>query len=80
MILLKAQLNKILDVTDLGEPKKIVGIEITRDRPKRSILISQTKYIESILQKYGLQKSNTVGMPLDPKIMLEKEDNGQTGD
>ena len=71
---LKKELNTILDVTDLGEPKKIVGIEITRDRPNRSIQISQSKYIESILAKQGLQTCNAVGMPLDPAIILKKED------
>jgi hypothetical protein len=76
---LKEQLKSILDVTDLGEPKKIVGIEITRDRQNRSVQLSQTKYIESILQKQGLQSCNPVGMPLDPKIMLEKEETDQEG-
>src|SRR6267154_6345533 len=76
---LKTQLKSILDITDLGEPRKIVGIEITRDRANKMIQISQTKYIESILRKYGLQKSNAVGMPLDPKIILEKEETDQEG-
>jgi hypothetical protein len=77
---LKRQLKNIFDVTDLGEPSKIVGIEITRDRPNRSIRISQSKYIETILIKHGLQSSNSVGMPLDPAIIvLEKEDTDQDG-
>src|SRR6267154_1237001 len=76
---LKTQLKSILDITDLGEPRKIVGIEITRDRANKTIQISQTKYIKSILRKYGLQKSNAVGMPLDPKIILEKEETDQEG-
>jgi hypothetical protein len=76
---LKGQLNSILDVTDLGEPKKIVGIEITRDRPKRSIRISQTKYIENILAKQGLQSCNPVKMPLDPAVILEKENTDKDG-
>lgn len=67
------------DHASLGEPKKIVGIEITRDRQNRSVQLSQTKYIESILQKQGLQSCNPVGMPLDPKIMLEKEETDQEG-
>ncbi|GBE80154.1 hypothetical protein SCP_0213570 [Sparassis crispa] len=71
---LKRELRNMFEVTDLGEPRKIVGIEIERDRSKRTIKISQTKYIESILHKNGLTNANTVGMPLDPNTVLEKEE------
>ncbi|GBE89144.1 hypothetical protein SCP_1501500 [Sparassis crispa] len=71
---LKRELRNMFEVTDLGEPQKIVGIEIERDRSKRTIKISQTKYIESILHKNGLTNANTVGMPLDPNTVLEKEE------
>ncbi|GBE87159.1 hypothetical protein SCP_1004060 [Sparassis crispa] len=71
---LKRELRNMFEVTDLGEPQKIVGIEIERDRSKQTIKISQTKYIESILHKNGLTNANTVGMPLDPNTVLEKEE------
>ncbi|GBE79025.1 hypothetical protein SCP_0202220 [Sparassis crispa] len=71
---LKRELRNMFEVTDLGEPRKIVGIEIERDRSKQTIKISQTKYIESILHKNGLTNANTVGMPLDPNTVLEKEE------
>lgn len=77
---LKTQLKKILDVTDLGEPKKIVGIEITRNRAERTIKLSQARYIDLILAKHGLQDCNKVGMPMDPKIVLEREDTDAKGD
>ena len=41
------------EVTDLGEPSKIIGIEIMMS--KDSIAILQRKYIESILKKEGLE-------------------------
>jgi hypothetical protein len=56
------------EVTDLGEPKKIVGIEITRDED--SITISQQKYIKRILEREGMLDVNPVGMPLDPHVKL----------
>lgn len=49
------------DHASLGEPKKIVGIEITRDRQNRSVQLSQTKYIESILQKQGQEGNRSNG-------------------
>ena len=65
----KANLEAEWELTDLGEPVKIVGIEITlRDC---SITISQWCYLESILRKEGMDNANTVGMLLDPNIVLE---------
>ena len=49
---MKSDVKAEWEVTDLGEPTKIVGIEITMGRD--SIAISQSKYIESILKKLQL--------------------------
>jgi hypothetical protein len=62
----KKMLQSEWDVTDMGEPRKIVGIEVTL-KPD-SITISQSKYIESILRNEGLESANPVGMPMDPQI------------
>jgi hypothetical protein len=55
-------------ITDLGEPKKIVSIEITID--DRSISISQQKYIESLLHQEGMDDADPIGMPLYPQVKL----------
>jgi hypothetical protein len=68
---LKRELQNMFEVTDLGDPNKIVGIEIIRDRGKGELKISQTRYIESILTRYGLLDANPVATPLDPKVKLE---------
>jgi hypothetical protein len=65
---LKEELNAIFDLTDLGEPSRIVGIEINaRDD---SISISQPLYVDSILRKYGMEDANPVSTPLDPNGTL----------
>ncbi len=66
------------EITDLGEPSKIVGIEISRT--KDSITISQKRYIELILQREGLTQANAVAMPLDPNVALEPNPDGNIGD
>ena len=71
MKIAKRDISDAFEVTDLGEPSKIVGIEITRDREQRKITITQTSYIETILAKYGLQDACPVRTPLDPNIKLE---------
>jgi hypothetical protein len=73
-----AQLKAEWEITDLGEPVKIVGIEITLG--DRSITISQPQYLELILRKEHMDTANSVGMPLDLNVALEPNLNGNTGD
>jgi len=65
------------EVTDLGEPFKIVGIEILM-KPIE-VIILQKKYIKSILVKEGMEHVNPVGMPLDPKAIMEANPDGSEG-
>jgi len=74
---LKEELNKMFELTDLGELTKIVGIEI--DQRADSLIISQKQYVDSILQKYGMADANPVSTPMDPNISLEpNKENGET--
>ena len=68
---IKVKLESTFDITDLGEPAKIIGIEIDRDCAKRTIIISQKQYIESILQKEELTDAHPVAVPMDPNIQLQ---------
>ena len=67
-------LKKMFEITDLGEPSKIVGIEITIDEKTGAVKLTQTKYIEALLRKYGLEDANGVAVPMDPNIKLFKPD------
>ena len=78
MMTMKDDLKSEWQMTDLGEPSKIVGIEITID--DRSVTISQKKYIENILLKEGLERANPASMPLDPNTPLEPNPEGGEGD
>jgi len=59
--------KKIFDVTDLGEPSRIVGIEITRT--EETLMISQPLYIDSILRKYEIEHVNPVSY--DPHLSIQ---------
>ena len=65
------------EVTSLGEPAKIVGIEISYIGD--SIAISSKQYIESILAKEKLDRSNAVATPLDPNVPIEPNPEGNVG-
>ena len=74
----KAGLEAEWELTDLGEPVKIVGIEI--ELGDHFVTISQHRYLENILQKEGMEKANPVGTPLDPGVTLEPNPDRNVGD
>ena len=61
---MKNDLHTEWEMTNLGKLAKIVGIEISCEQ--NSISISQKLYIKSILKCEGMERSNPVGMPLNP--------------
>ena len=56
------------EVTNLGEPHKIVSIKVTHT--ENSISISQQKYIENLLCKGDMLDVNPITVPMDPNIKL----------
>ena len=70
----RTDIVKEWEVTDLGEPQKIIGIEIMRT--PECIMISLSKYIELILRKEGHEHCNPVSTPLDPNVQLVPNPNG----
>jgi hypothetical protein len=56
------------EATDMGQPSKIIGIEITFKND--TVIISQQKYIENLLKKENMADANPVAMPMDSHIQL----------
>jgi hypothetical protein len=77
MAKMKTDIKSEWEVTDLGEPTKIVGIEITRKGD--AITITQEKYIEAVLRKEGMEHANPVATPLDPHMPLKPNPEGNEG-
>ncbi|CAA7027630.1 unnamed protein product [Microthlaspi erraticum] len=61
---LKALLSSEFEMKDLGEAKKILGMEITRDRVKGTLTISQESYVNRILGNFGMDQSKSVSTPM----------------
>ncbi|GJU78181.1 retrotransposon protein, putative, ty1-copia subclass [Tanacetum coccineum] len=57
---LKAQLSKEFEMTDLGPAKKILGMEIIRERQHGKLYLSQKRYIEKVLQRFNMHKAKPV--------------------
>ena len=59
-------------MTDLGELRTFLGLQIVRNRTQRTLHLSQSNYIEKILIKHGMQACNPTLTAADPHIGLEK--------
>ena len=61
-------------LTDLGPLHWLLGIKITRDRAARTISLSQTSYIDTILSRFSLSDARPYQIPMSPTISLSKQD------
>ena len=66
------KLAKSIDLKNIGEINEFLGIEITRNRQKRTISLNQSRYTEKILSKYGYKDKKslikTSPIPIGAKI------------
>ncbi|KAH8152156.1 uncharacterized protein LAJ45_03582 [Morchella importuna] len=67
---IKEKIQNRYQTMDLGPVKRFLGLEIERDVKQRSITLSQSEYIKSILNRYQMQSSHSVSSPMDPNIDL----------
>lgn len=60
----KARMAENFDITDLGELAYILGIQVTQDRDRRTITLSQSTYVRDVLARFGMENSHAVSTPL----------------
>ena len=68
--LLKKQLSSEFDMKNLGAAKKILGMEITRDRNSGLLFLSQQSYIKKVLQRFNMHDAKPVSTPIAPYFKL----------
>src|SRR4051812_18305369 len=49
---------------DLGGAKKILGMEIRRDRASKMLWLSQHSYVEKVLERFSMRDAKPVSTPL----------------
>jgi hypothetical protein len=49
---------------DLGTAKKILGIEIQRDKNLGKLYLTQKNFIEKVLERFGMKNAKTISTPL----------------
>ena len=61
----KQSLNKEFQMVDQGELQFILGMSVKRDRKRKTLFISQEKYLENTLNRFGMKDCKPVSTPLD---------------
>ncbi|KAK9067917.1 hypothetical protein SSX86_012028 [Deinandra increscens subsp. villosa] len=58
------------EMKDLGEAKKILGMEIKRDRVNNELRLTQSGYIKKILKTFFMENAKPVSVPLSQHFKL----------
>ncbi|CAL9021467.1 unnamed protein product [Prunus brigantina] len=69
----KEFLSKHFEMTDLGEATYVLGIEISRNREKGTLGLSQKNYIEKVLQRFNMLGCGGTDMPISKGDKLSRE-------
>ncbi|CAI7777561.1 unnamed protein product [Closterium sp. NIES-53] len=64
LALVKAELQERHTCTDLGELRSYLGLQITRDRARRTITLTQSHMVHQVLQRFRFQFSLPQPTPL----------------
>ncbi|CAI7818923.1 unnamed protein product [Closterium sp. NIES-53] len=64
LTLVNSELQKRHTCTDLGELRSYLGLQITRDRARRTITLTQSHMVHQVLQRFGFQYSSPQLTPL----------------
>ena len=70
---LKAELHKRFAMTDLGASMAYLGMEIQRNRLKRTVRVTQTAYLRKVLARFGMTTCASVPTPMVAGTQLQEE-------
>ncbi|OAE35676.1 hypothetical protein AXG93_1154s1300 [Marchantia polymorpha subsp. ruderalis] len=68
---LKTSLSVEFHMKDLGAARKILGVEIYRERKKRKLFLSQEGYIKKMLSRFGISSTKPIDTPMASNCKLE---------
>ncbi|CAI7840052.1 unnamed protein product [Closterium sp. NIES-54] len=66
----KLELQKRHTCTDLGELRSYLGLQITRDRARRTITLTQSHMVQQVLQRFDFTYSSPQATPLSTRHSL----------
>jgi hypothetical protein len=76
LLQMKEELSQKFEMKDLGELHFFLGMEVERNHDERLLRINQIKYLKEILKHFRMEECKPIGVPLDPKVKLQRNANG----
>ncbi|CAI7838790.1 unnamed protein product [Closterium sp. NIES-53] len=70
LTLVKLELQKRYTCTDMGELRSYLGLQITQDRARHTITLTQSHMVHQVLQRFGFQFSSPQPTPLSTSHSL----------
>ena len=74
----KQEIESCFEIKDVGELGYILGIRVDRDEGTGAISLSQTAYLQRVLERFGMTDCNPKSTPLPPGISLSEADSPKT--
>ncbi|KAK3020796.1 LOW QUALITY PROTEIN: hypothetical protein RJ639_047752 [Escallonia herrerae] len=73
ILYLKKLLSREFDMNDLGSAKKILGMEIHRDKKAGKFWVTQKNYVEKVLERFSMLNDKPVSTPLGAHFQLSSQ-------
>ena len=70
---IKQELMSCFKLRDLGPISQILGVQVTRDRSKRTLCLSQRQYAMDVLEKFNMADCRPVATPMEPGAKLSTD-------
>lgn len=71
----KVEMKEEFKMSDLGSLSYYLGIEV--EQKERSITLKQSTYANKILQQFGMKECNAAKLPMEHKMKLHKDTEGE---
>jgi len=67
---IKSELSSRFDMKDLGNAKWILQMEVTQSDDRKKVTLSQSQYIEDILERHGMANCHPAKTPMESGLSL----------
>lgn len=74
---LKDQLSQELEMKDLGAARRILSMDISIDRSKGTLILSENDYLAKVLKTFGMMDCRAVSTPLGTQFKLQSLSQGE---
>ena len=74
LLALKSKLNATFNMKDLGEASHILDMRIVRNKDKKVLFLSQSAYIDKVLECFNMEKGKALSAPLPSHVKLSLND------